>query len=161
MKPPIFTVLSALLVLAAIVLHAQTTSGQQANRTTTPAPTTMPTTDADKLFAFDWIDTHSDAMNSLSLEIWNAAELSFREFKSSRALIRFLQSNGFTVEQRIGDMRLRRYTGRTSEFENFASMESLAWGGCGRPLFDQRLIRLGLAEVTLVRASSRPLDRTR
>ena len=104
MKPPIFTVLSALLVLAASVLHAQVTSGQQANRTTAPAPTTMPTTDADKLFAFDWIDTHSDAMNSLSLEIWNAAELSFREFKSSRALIRFLQSNGFTVEQRIGDM---------------------------------------------------------
>ena len=104
MKPQISVLLSALLALAAIVFHAQVTRGQQPNRKTTPSPTTTTATDPDKVFAFDWIDAHSDAMNTLSLEIWNAAELSFREFKSSRALIRFLESNGFSVEQRIADM---------------------------------------------------------
>ena len=32
---------------------------------------------------------------------------------------------------------LKRYTGRTSDFENFVSIESLACGCCGEALFDQ------------------------
>ena len=32
----------------------------------------------------------------------------------------------------------RRYIGRTSKFENFASIESLACGCCGRPLLNHR-----------------------
>ena len=96
---------SAVLALAAIGLDAQVTSGQQPDRTITQAASSgMPTTDPDKMIAFDWIDAHSEAVNKLSLDIWDAAELSFREFKSSRALISFLESNGFSVEKGIGGM---------------------------------------------------------
>jgi hypothetical protein len=41
------------------------------------------------------------------------------------------------------------------KIENFASMQSLASACCGRPLFDQPLICMGLAVVTLVRAVTR------
>lgn len=50
----------------------------------------------------------------------------------------------------------KRYTGRTSKFENSVSIESSVCGCCGETLFDQRLIRLGLAKVTLVRPFPRP-----
>jgi len=52
----------------------------------------------------------------------------------------------------VGSCMFKRYTGRTRKFGNLVSMESLACGGCGESLFDQRLIRLDLAEATLVRA---------
>jgi hypothetical protein len=42
-------------------------------------------------------------------------------------------------------LRLRRYTGQTIKLENFGSMDSFACGGCGGSLFEQSLIRLGLA----------------
>jgi hypothetical protein len=58
-------------------------------------------------------------------------------------------------------MRIRRYTGRTSKFENFVSIESFDWGCGGEALFDQWLIRLDLAKLTLVRAFPRPLDLAR
>ena len=58
-----------------------------------------PPLDPDKAAAFDWIDANLDDTNRLSLEVWNAAELSFREFKSSRAIVRYLEANGFTVEK--------------------------------------------------------------
>src|SRR4051812_42888167 len=53
--------------------------------------------DADKAAAFDWLDRNADAMKALGLELWSTPELSFREFKSSRALIRYLAGNGFAV----------------------------------------------------------------
>jgi Tol biopolymer transport system component/predicted Ser/Thr protein kinase len=61
---------------------------------------------------------------------------------------------GLLVSCRV---RLRRYTGRTSKFENFAPIESFGCRRCGEALFDQRLIRLGLANVMLVRAFPCPL----
>src|SRR3982750_839581 len=53
--------------------------------------------DADKAAAFAWLDRNADAMKALGLELWSTPELSFREFKSSRALIRYLAGNGFAV----------------------------------------------------------------
>src|SRR3954451_2504642 len=53
--------------------------------------------DADKAAAFDWLDRNADAMKALGLELWRTPELTFREFKSSRALIRYLRDNGFAV----------------------------------------------------------------
>ena len=40
---------------------------------------------------------------------------------------------------------IKRYTGRTSNFENFASIESFVCRCCGEALFDQRLIPLDFA----------------
>lgn len=53
--------------------------------------------------------------------------------------------------------RIRRYTRRTREIRKSSPMDSSACGCCGRPLFDQPVIRWGLAEVTLVRAFPAPL----
>src|SRR3954471_11134963 len=53
--------------------------------------------DADKAAAFDWLDRNAAAMQALCLELWRTPEVSFREFKSSRALIRYLRDNGFAV----------------------------------------------------------------
>src|SRR3954467_15420067 len=58
--------------------------------------------DADKAAAFDWLDRNADAMKALGLELWRTPELSFREFKSSRALIRYLRDNGFAVTANAG-----------------------------------------------------------
>jgi metal-dependent amidase/aminoacylase/carboxypeptidase family protein len=54
--------------------------------------------DVDKAAAFAWIDANTDAIDKVSLELWNEPELSFREFKTSRTLIRYLEANGFTVQ---------------------------------------------------------------
>ena len=53
--------------------------------------------DADKAAAFAWVDRNAETMKGLGTDLWNTPELSFREFKSSRTLIRYLESNGFTV----------------------------------------------------------------
>jgi aminobenzoyl-glutamate utilization protein B len=53
--------------------------------------------DADKAAAFNWVDRNADGMKTLGTELWGTPELSFREFKSSRTLIRYLERNGFTV----------------------------------------------------------------
>ena len=50
----------------------------------------------------------------------------------------------------------KRYTGRASKVGKFASIESFACNCCGKPLFDQQLIRMGLAVVELVRAFRSP-----
>src|SRR3954451_17755336 len=60
--------------------------------------------DADKATAFDWLDRNADQMKALGLELWRTPELSFREFKSSRALIRYLAGNGFTVTANAADL---------------------------------------------------------
>jgi aminobenzoyl-glutamate utilization protein B len=60
--------------------------------------------DPGKATAFGWIDSNTEAIDKLSLELWNEPELSFREFKTSRTLMRYLESNGFTVEQNAGGL---------------------------------------------------------
>jgi len=53
--------------------------------------------DADKAAAFAWVDRNAETMKALATDLWGTPELSFREFRSSRTLIRYLESNGFTV----------------------------------------------------------------
>ena len=45
-----------------------------------------------------------DRLNALNDEIWNYAELYFREEKSSAALIRMLKEEGFEVEEQVDGM---------------------------------------------------------
>src|SRR3954465_14269046 len=52
--------------------------------------------DRDKATAFGALERDADAMKALGAELWRTPELSFREFETSRALIRYLESNGFT-----------------------------------------------------------------
>jgi aminobenzoyl-glutamate utilization protein B len=65
---------------------------------------TAPAIDPDKDAAFRWIDGNADAMRQVSLNIWNDAELALREFKSSRELMAYLESNGFQVEKGVSGM---------------------------------------------------------
>jgi aminobenzoyl-glutamate utilization protein B len=60
--------------------------------------------DSNKAAAFAWIDANGSTIDNLALEIWNEPELSFREFKSSRSLMRYLESNGFAIEKNAGGM---------------------------------------------------------
>src|SRR6185437_5502186 len=60
--------------------------------------------DPDKAAIFRWIDSNVSGMNKLGLEIWNTPELSFREFKTSRAVMQYLQGNGFDVEKNAAGM---------------------------------------------------------
>ena len=60
--------------------------------------------DADKAAAFNWIDRNTNEMKALGTELWGTPELSFREFKSSRTLIRYLENNGFTVATSVAGM---------------------------------------------------------
>jgi len=60
--------------------------------------------DADKEAAFRWLDANADAMRRVSLNIWNAAELALHEYKSSRELMAYLESNGFRVEKGVAAM---------------------------------------------------------
>src|SRR5438128_58971 len=53
--------------------------------------------DPDKAAAFDWLDRNAAAMKALGVELWGTPELSFREFRSSRALVHYLEGHGFTV----------------------------------------------------------------
>jgi aminobenzoyl-glutamate utilization protein B len=53
--------------------------------------------DPDKTAAFDWLDQNAAPIKALGAELWGTPELSFREFRSSRALAHYLEENGFTV----------------------------------------------------------------
>jgi len=53
---------------------------------------------ADKQVAFDWVNRNAAAIERVSLNIWDYAELALREFKSSRELARWLEDNGFRVQ---------------------------------------------------------------
>ena len=71
------------------------------------SPTTLSTPaapDADKEAAFRWLDANADAMRRVSLDIWNAAEVALHEYKSSRELMAYLESNGFHVEKGAAGM---------------------------------------------------------
>ena len=45
-----------------------------------------------------WIKGNADTVTRLSDDIWRFAELSLREWKSSVAIAKFLQRNGFRIE---------------------------------------------------------------
>ncbi len=60
--------------------------------------------DADKEAAFRWLDANADAMRKVSMNIWSAAELALHEYKSSRELMSYLESNGFRVEKGVAGM---------------------------------------------------------
>ena len=60
--------------------------------------------DADKAAAFAWVDRNAETMKALGAGPLGTPELSFREFKSSRTLIRYLEGNGFTVTAGVAGM---------------------------------------------------------
>jgi hypothetical protein len=60
--------------------------------------------DSDKEAAFRWLDANADAMRRVSLNIWNTPELALHEYKSSRELIGYLESNGFRAEKGVAGM---------------------------------------------------------
>lgn len=67
------------------------------------APTYVPPTglardSPAKTAALDWIAEHTDRITALNSEIWEHAELSLREWKSSLAEAAFLEQAGFQVE---------------------------------------------------------------
>ena len=50
------------------------------------------------------MDENADAIRKVSLNIWSAPEIALHEFKSSRELIGFLESNGFRVEKGVANL---------------------------------------------------------
>src|SRR5260370_38188323 len=60
--------------------------------------------DADKEAAFRWLDANADAMRKVSMNIWSAAELALHEYKSSRELMSYLETNGFRVEKGVAGL---------------------------------------------------------
>lgn len=92
MKPCVFARISLLLA----VLVPTSGWGQ--------APSARAPVDPDKESAFRWLDANSAAMRKISLDIWNAAEISLHEYKSSRVLTAYLESNGFRVEKGVAGM---------------------------------------------------------
>lgn len=60
--------------------------------------------DPDTAAIFRWIDSNISGMDQLGLEIWNTPELSFREFKTSRAVMQYLRNNSFAVEENAAGM---------------------------------------------------------
>jgi len=61
------------------------------------APKGLARNTAAKQTALDWIAAEEGAITKLSDEVWQHAELSLREWKSSLAHAKLLQDNGFTV----------------------------------------------------------------
>jgi aminobenzoyl-glutamate utilization protein B len=80
------------LAALAIVLFISTRPHAQRNQGGAEVPV-----DPDKTAAFDWLDRNAPAIKALGAELWGTPELSYREFKSSRALVHYLEANGFTV----------------------------------------------------------------
>ena len=52
-----------------------------------------------KATSLEWLDTSEKRLNQVSRDIWDFAELGFREFKSSDLLVSELRAAGFTVER--------------------------------------------------------------
>jgi aminobenzoyl-glutamate utilization protein B len=61
-------------------------------------PTGLARSSPAKTSALDWITHHTDRITALNSEIWEYAELSLREWKSSLAEAAFLEQAGFQVE---------------------------------------------------------------
>jgi aminobenzoyl-glutamate utilization protein B len=57
-----------------------------------------------KKVAFTWIDRNDEAVMEVNQKIWSYAETGLQEVRSSKELIDFLKTNGFTVEQGVAGM---------------------------------------------------------
>lgn len=88
-------VLAADPVLAATLGYDETHGVHPA---TYRAPTGLAMSTAAKSTALEWIDANKSALTGLSDRIWEHAELSLREWKSSTAHADLLKANGFTIE---------------------------------------------------------------
>ncbi|MGW4600294.1 amidohydrolase [Streptomyces sp. NPDC004457] len=93
------TLLKADPVLAATLGYDEKTGVSPA---TYEAPKGLARDSAAKRTALDWISANEGAVKKLSDEVWQHAELSLREWKSSLAHARLLKDNGFTVEWGAG-----------------------------------------------------------
>lgn len=60
--------------------------------------------DREKQIAFHWVDQNAETIRRVSGNIWSYAELALREFKSSRELAEYLESNGFRVERGVAGL---------------------------------------------------------
>lgn len=81
-------------VLAATLGHDERTG---VSPTGYKAPTGLAGDTPAKAAADSWITSHSGVITELSDEIWRHAELSLREWKSSRAVAALLERNGFRI----------------------------------------------------------------
>ncbi|MFI1868845.1 amidohydrolase [Streptomyces jumonjinensis] len=88
------TILRADPVLAATLGYDER---QGVSPATYNAPTGLARESAAKSTADAWITANSDKISGLSDEIWRHAELSLREWESSRVVARMLKANGFRV----------------------------------------------------------------
>ena len=57
-----------------------------------------------KQHAMDWIDQQSARLSAFNEEIWRYAEPAWREYRSARAYVELLRSEGFHVEEGSGEM---------------------------------------------------------
>jgi aminobenzoyl-glutamate utilization protein B len=87
-------VLQADPVLAATLGHDEKTGISPADY---KAPKGLARNSDAKQTALGWIGANEGAITRLSDDIWEYAELSLREWKSSRATAKLLEDNGFTV----------------------------------------------------------------
>lgn len=53
---------------------------------------------------FASVDAREEALTALSREIWEYAEPGLKEMKSSRAIAKFLEAEGFRVELGVGSI---------------------------------------------------------
>src|SRR4029453_1827452 len=60
--------------------------------------------DEDKEAAFRWLDANAEGIRQVSLNLWSSPELALHEYKSSRELIAYLESNSFRVEKGVAGM---------------------------------------------------------
>src|SRR5437870_11804639 len=89
--------------------------------------------DPEKEVAFRWIEQNAATTRKVSLNIWSNPELALREFKSSRELIQYLQSNGFRVEKGVAGISTSFVASSGSGKPVIAIYgEYDAWLGCRR-----------------------------
>src|SRR6185312_14793131 len=101
---PLRWLTSMVLLLALALIGDKMYAQRDETQSHNPPSAAAPVVDPDKTAAFAWIDENSETVKQLSLQIWNEPELSFREFKTSRALMRYLETNGFTVQKNAGGL---------------------------------------------------------
>ncbi|MFQ6053307.1 MAG: amidohydrolase [Candidatus Bathyarchaeia archaeon] len=58
----------------------------------------------EKRSVFDWIDDNRRRISEFHQEIWHYAEPAFREYRSAKAYVELLRSEGFKVEEGSGQM---------------------------------------------------------
>ncbi len=64
----------------------------------------MDTISKEKQTAIDWIEDNREMLSDFHQRIWNYAEPALREYKSSKAYVELLRSEGFDVEEGTGGM---------------------------------------------------------